>query len=341
MISTQDAIDSLFLERACELARRGAGGTSPNPPVGAVVVANGTIVGEGYHHRAGEPHAEPLALRAAGERARGATLYVSLEPCNHHGRTPPCSHAVAGSGIVRAVVGTRDPNPRTAGGGIAYLRGRGIAVDVADDEHARDLIAPFARAVTARRPFVTLKLAMSLDGFVASRRGEQQWLTGEEARTLVRELRIVHDAVAVGAGTVRIDNPQLTVRPAHVRERNYLRAVFSRSGDLDPGSRVFKPVPHYDPTLVLSGDLLASLRELHERGIASVLCEGGPDLAAQLLHAHLVDRLILLVAPTFLAGPDAVPVVPGLRPGSIEGAYVQSAERLGPDLVITATMQDV
>ena len=341
-METQAALDALYLERAVELARRGAGGTSPNPPVGAVVVADGVIAGEGYHHRAGEPHAEPLALRAAGERARGATLYVSLEPCNHHGRTPPCSHAVAESGIARVVIGTPDPNPRTAGGGIAYLRGCGIAVDVIDDAAAREIIAPFARAVTAKRPFVTLKMAMSLDGFVASRRGEQQWLTGAAARTFVRELRIVHDAVAVGAGTVRIDDPQLTVRPPHIRERNYVRVVFSKSGSVDPASRILQPFAHYDPTIVLrGGDLHASLHELHRRGISSLLCEGGPELAAQLLHARLVDRLIVLVAPTFLAGPDAVPVVAEMHPGAIDGGYIDSAERLEDDLVITATLQDV
>jgi len=201
-----NALDRLYLSRAYELARRGAGNTSPNPIVGAVVVANGEIAGEGFHHRAGEPHAEVNALEAAGDRARGATLYVSLEPCNHFGRTPPCSHAVADAGIARVVVGTFDPNPKTNEGGIAHLRGHGVDVEIADDDEARALIEPFAAAIRSERPFVTLKMAMSLDGYVSSRSGEVQWLTGEEARAFVRELRIEHDAVMVGAGTVRIDN---------------------------------------------------------------------------------------------------------------------------------------
>ncbi len=264
-----EALDALYLERAYELARRGTGNTSPNPPVGAVVVANGAIAGEGYHHRAGEPHAEVLALAAAGDAARGATLYVSLEPCNHYGRTPPCSQAVRAAGIARVVAGTADPNPQTAGGGFTYLREHGIHVHVADDAQARDLIAPFARAIRSHRPFVTLKMAMSMDGYVAAERGKQQWLTGEQARAYVRDLRISHDAVAVGAGTVRIDDPQLTVRPPHHRLRDYVRVVFCQSGAIDPKSKVLQPQTGYAPTLVLTppaGDLRAAMTHCTSRG---------------------------------------------------------------------------
>src|SRR5689334_9163173 len=220
-----EPLDELYLERAYELAERGLGNTSPNPAVGAVVVLDGRIVGEGYHHLAGSPHAEVHALQAAGELARGATLFVSLEPCNHFGRTPPCSQAVAAAGVRRVVIGTPDPNPKTDGGGIQYLRDRGIDVEIAKHERARSIIEPFARAIRSNRPYVTLKMAMSLDGYVASHPGRQEWLTGEEARHFVRDLRISHDAVAVGAGTVRIDNPQLTVRPPYHRLREYVRIV--------------------------------------------------------------------------------------------------------------------
>ena len=164
-------LDRLYLARAYELAARGVGSTAPNPPVGAVIVAGGRIAGEGYHHRAGEPHAEVNALAQAGEAARGATLYVSLEPCNHAGRTPPCAPAMAEAGIVRAIVGTVDPDPRTDGGGIALLRDRGIAVVVTDDAIARKLVEPFARWVRTSRPYVALKMAMSLDGAIARQAG--------------------------------------------------------------------------------------------------------------------------------------------------------------------------
>ena len=169
------------MERACELARRSIGNTSPNPPVGAVVVRDGQIVGEGYHHRAGEPHAEAHALREAGEQARGATLYVSLEPCNHQGRTPPCTHAIVRSGIALTFVGTTDPNPKTNGSGISYLREHGVAVEIAGSKAAAAIIEPFAFAVRSPHPYRSLKMATSLDGFVASNPGRQEWLTGRQA----------------------------------------------------------------------------------------------------------------------------------------------------------------
>ncbi|MBV8245291.1 MAG: bifunctional diaminohydroxyphosphoribosylaminopyrimidine deaminase/5-amino-6-(5-phosphoribosylamino)uracil reductase RibD, partial [Candidatus Eremiobacteraeota bacterium] len=181
------AEDRIYLERALELAARGAGSTFPNPPVGAVVVKNGAIAGEGFHHRAGAAHAEVEALQATSD-ARGATLYVSLEPCNHAGKTPPCTRAVIDAGIARVVVGTLDPNPATNARGIAALERAGIAVEVADLPAARRLIEPFAEAIARTdRPYVALKLASSLDGYVASQSGVQQWLTGESARAFVRE----------------------------------------------------------------------------------------------------------------------------------------------------------
>ncbi len=361
-----DALDRIFLERACELAERGIGNTSPNPPVGAVVVAGDAIAGEGYHHRAGEPHAEILAVRQAGDAAHGATLYVSLEPCNHQGRTPPCSNAVAAAGITRVVVGAIDPNPRTAGGGIAFLRQRAIDVAVKDDERSRALIEPFARAIRSDRPYVSLKMAMSLDGYVAPQSGRQEWLTGGEARTFVRDLRIAHDAVIVGAGTVRIDNPQLTVRPAHHRLREYVRIVACETDSVDPRSVVFEPAEGYARTIVLAPagakpkflevetvadviyvgkdsdvrlDIPQAFHELRAREITSVLCEGGPTMAGHLLTYGLVDRLHWLIAPRLLRTASAVPVIAAGDLNGSPGLRFDRVERLGADLHISGIVE--
>ena len=357
-----DALDRLYLERANELARRGVGNTSPNPAVGAVVVHEGRIVGEGYHHRAGEPHAEVHALAAAGQRAAGATLYVSLEPCNHFGRTPPCSHAVAQAGIARVVVGAPDPNPRTAAGGIAYLRSRGVAVDVIEDAASLEILEPFARAIRSGRPYVSVKMAFSIDGYVASAGGVQQWLTGERAREFVRELRIAHDAVAVGAGTVRVDNPRLTVRPPHHRLLPYRRVVLCENDAVDPKSVIFTPIEGYARTVVAAPagarerfadlervadvlyvgsmdstqlDLEQTLRDLRQMGICSLLCEGGPTLAAGLFERGLVDRFYGLVAPRFLRSPHAVPVLSRGSLPQVRGLRFDRVERVGPDLLVS------
>lgn len=356
-----DALDRLFLERANELARRAAGNTSPNPAVGAVVVRDGRIIGEGYHHRAGEPHAEVNALRHAGEGAKGATLYVSLEPCNHFGRTPPCSHATVEAGIARVVVGVEDPNPKTARGGITYLEEHGITVEVRDDPVSRRIIEPFARAIRAQRPYVSLKMAMSLDGYIATQRGVQQWLTGPQAREFVRDLRIMHDAVAVGAGTVRVDNPRLTVRPEHRRLLPYRRVVLCETDPVAPDSLIFSPRPGYAQTIVLAPaaarerftaletvadvlyvgapdarelDLDLALRELRAAGITSVLCEGGPTLAGRLFERGLVDRFYGLVTPRLLASRDAVPVLTAGTLPQVRGLHFDGVERVGSDLLI-------
>jgi diaminohydroxyphosphoribosylaminopyrimidine deaminase / 5-amino-6-(5-phosphoribosylamino)uracil reductase len=354
------ALDRLYLARACELAARGIGNTAPNPPVGAVLVRDGTTLGEGFHHRRGAAHAEVEALRAAGGDAAGATLYVTLEPCDHAGLTPPCAPAVVSAGVTRVVVGALDPNPRTAQRGVARLRAAGIVVDVVDDPEALRLIEPFAVAVRAGRPFVTLKMAASLDGFVAPRRGAH-WLTGDAARTFVRELRAAHDMVLVGAGTVLADDPQLTVRPPHARAVAYRRGVVCDGRPLPPERRVFAEEEGYAPTVVLAAgpralfgqlervaevayigaedapavDLLGGLRALRERGVSSVLCEGGPRLAARLLAAGVVDRLEWLSAPRVLSGPDAVPA---LGPGAAldVGWTIDAVERLGDDVRLSA-----
>ncbi len=359
-------LDRLYLERACELAERGIGNTSPNPAVGAVVVRDCEVVGEGYHHRAGEAHAEVNALRAAGDRAQDATLYVTLEPCNHHGRTPPCSKAVVNAGIARVVVGAPDPNPKTGGAGILFLRDSGIYVDVVNDPRSLANIEPFARAIRARRPFVSLKMAMSMDGFVASRPGRQEWLTGTDGQEFVRELRVMHDAVAVGAGTVRIDNPQLTVRPPHHRLRDYVRVVLCESDSVDPSSAVFAPHPGYATTIVLAPtgaaarfeplqnvanvifignendmqlDLDAALYALRGRDIMSLLCEGGPTFAGHLLGEGLVDRFHWLIAPRLLRSENAVPVITAGSLGGLRGLRFDRVERLGRDLLVSGIIE--
>jgi len=358
--------DAVFLDRALELAQRGLGSTSPNPPVGAVVVSDGRIVGEGYHHHAGAPHAEIEALLEAGDNARGATLYVSLEPCAHHGRTPPCTEAILNSGIARVVGGVADPTARSARAGFEILRARGLEVVNAHSERGREMIEPFARAARSERPYIALKLAVSLDGFVASKPNLQEWLTSEEARAFVRDLRIAHDALAVGAQTVRIDNPQLTVRPPHDRELPYARVVFCQASSLPAQSKIFAAQNGYAKTTVVApasaramfgeiervadlvwieGDpeeglnLMQALRALRSRGISSLLCEGGPTLASRLIDCGLVDRFYWIVAPRLLGAVGAVRALSLSAARSIGRLRFDRIEQLGADVLISGTFE--
>ena len=366
MSATLTALDRLFLDRAYELALRGVGNTAPNPPVGAVVVRDGHVIGEGFHHRAGLAHAEINALHDAGD-ARGATMYVSLEPCNHVGRTPACSEALIASGVSRVVAGTIDPNPKTHGSGVARLREAGIAVDVADDVRARELIAPFAYAIRHDRPYVALKMAMSLDGYVTSKAGVQEWITCEEERLYVRDLRIAYDAVMVGAGTVRVDDPQLTVRPPAQRLRPFVRVVACENDTIPEASRVLASLENYAKTVVLapSGardrfrnldgiadvifvgdehatqlDLLSAMRALRTHGVQSILCEGGPTLGARLIRARAVDRFYWAIAPVLLGNERAIPV---LRPldTATAGARLrfERTEHVGEDVVVAERLR--
>lgn len=273
------------LERALELAERGRGTTHPNPVVGAVVVRDGEVVGEGWHERRGEPHAEVHALSAAGERARGATLYVTLEPCSYHGATPPCTDAVTAAGVARVVIGARDPNPRVDG--VARLRAAGIEVEVADLFEARRQNEAWRVWVAERRPFVLYKAAVTLDGRVAV--PGERWVSGPESRRLVHEWRAAMDAVAVGMGTVRTENPRLDARDVPV-VRQPRRLAFG-AGELPEGSELE----------LRSGSLHHELRALADEGVQSLLLEGGPTLAAAFLREGLVDKVALFVAPT-LAG---------------------------------------
>ncbi|MET1009997.1 MAG: bifunctional diaminohydroxyphosphoribosylaminopyrimidine deaminase/5-amino-6-(5-phosphoribosylamino)uracil reductase RibD [Gaiellaceae bacterium] len=282
--------DGERLARALELAERGRGTTAPNPVVGAVLVRDGEVVGEGWHERPGGPHAEIAALQAAGDRARGATAYVTLEPCAHQGRTPPCADALIAAGVARVVAAVGDPNPLTNGIGFERLRAAGIQVDQPGGETewlARVQNQDYRVWISQRRPFVVYKTAVTLDGRVTV--PGSRWVTGEESRRLVHELRATTDAVAVGMGTVRADNPELTARDV-AATRQPRRLAFGRG-----------PLPEGSEIELLSGPLDEELVRLADEGVRSLLLEGGPTLATAFVRAGLVDKLMLFVAPT-LAG---------------------------------------
>lgn len=279
-------MDGRFLERAIELAERGRGTTHPNPVVGAVVVTGGEVVGEGWHERQGGPHAEVIALAAAGERARGASAYVTLEPCAHHGATPPCTDALIDAGVARVIAGQIDPHP-VHGRGLERLRDAGIEVELADGEDAfrcRQQIEEWRTWVARGRPFVTYKVAVTLDGRVTV--PGSRWVTGESSRRLVHVLRAQSDAVAVGMGTVRWDNPRLDARDVPVA-RQPRRIAFGRG-----------PLPDGSELELRSGPLRDELEALAADGVQSLLLEGGPTLAAAFLEQGLVDKLLVFVAPT-------------------------------------------
>jgi diaminohydroxyphosphoribosylaminopyrimidine deaminase/5-amino-6-(5-phosphoribosylamino)uracil reductase len=325
--------------QALELAARARGRTSPNPMVGAIVVRDGSVVGQGFHQRAGEPHAEVLALREAGALARGATMYVTLEPCSHQGRTPPCAPAVVDAGIAEVVVAMEDPNPLVAGAGLRLLRDRGLTVHVGVSErYARTLNEAFVKRITTGLPFVEVKVAMTLDGKIATSTGRSRWITGEPARAWVHRRRDQADAVLVGANTVRLDDPQLTVRPAPSDGRQPLRCVVSASGDLPPTARLF--TDNAAETIVLRPnpgkdhiDLRAALKSLAGRGVNDILVEGGATLNAALLRAGLVDRVSAFVAPKLFGGcaPGGFGELGVLDPGQAIGLEELTVEQVGGD----------
>jgi diaminohydroxyphosphoribosylaminopyrimidine deaminase/5-amino-6-(5-phosphoribosylamino)uracil reductase len=313
-----------FLERALELAERGRGTTNPNPVVGAVLVRDGEVVGEGWHERKGESHAEANAIAAAGDRARGSTLYVTLEPCAHVGSMPPCTQAVIDAGVAKVVVGTRDPSA-DAGGGLEQLREAGIEGEVADGElafEARQQIEAWLTWVTKSRPFVTYKAAMTLDGRLTM--PGSRWISGEESRRLVHELRAASDAVAVGMGTARADRPALTARDVGA-VRQPRRLLFG-SG----------PTPDGVELELRSGPLEEELGELAGEGVQSLLLEGGPTLATAFLQAGLVDKLLVFVAPK-LAG--AGPTLFGELDEPVELSRFET-RRVGEDLLLTAYVNE-
>jgi diaminohydroxyphosphoribosylaminopyrimidine deaminase / 5-amino-6-(5-phosphoribosylamino)uracil reductase len=355
-----------FMRRALDVAANGLGLASPNPMVGAVVVADGEIVGEGWHEGPGTPHAEVHALRAARDRARGATLYVSLEPCSHVGRTPPCAPAVRDAGVSRVVAAMRDPNPLVNGGGLRLLEESGVDVTTGVlEREASDLIAGFAKHVVTGLPFVTLKLAASLDGKIAARDGSSSWISGEPAREDVHRLRAASDAIVVGSGTALADDPSLTVRLAGYRGRAPLRVVLDGRGRLPAVGHLFNGQA---PTMIgtteaspadaqreweragaevivlpssLDGGvaLPALMETLGKRDAQNVLIEGGATLAWGAVEAGIVDRLVLYVAPKLIGGVDAPGVLAGEGVASIADAIplgIRSIEPLGDDLKVVA-----
>ena len=350
------------MQRALALASRGLGRTAPNPPVGAIFVRGGRILGEGFHRRAGAPHAEIEALRAAGDRVRGATLYVTLEPCTHHGRTPPCVDALLGLGLRRVVVATADPNRRVRGRGIARLRRAGVEVVVGPGgAEARAVTAGYRSWIVRRRPLVILKLATTLDGRIAAAGGDARWITGRAARRLGHGLRDMVDAVLVGAGTVRADDPRLTCRLAggHDPVRVVLASASLRlpaSAQLlaRGGPPTWIVAPRGTPAARVEAlrrrgvDVLLLpakrgrigfadvVRMLGARGITALLVEGGGTVAAAALRARMVDRIVLFVAPTILGG-DGVPAVGALGIGHVRSAIQLenlATARVGRDLVL-------
>ncbi|MFA6146880.1 MAG: bifunctional diaminohydroxyphosphoribosylaminopyrimidine deaminase/5-amino-6-(5-phosphoribosylamino)uracil reductase RibD [bacterium] len=351
-----------FMRRALRLARKGAGRTAPNPAVGAVVVRGGRVVGEGYHHAAGLPHAEIEALRAAGSAARGADLYVTLEPCNHHGRTGPCTDAVLAAGIARVAYALEDPNPAVSGGGARKLRDAGLVVHRGVMEaEAREVNRGFCRWVVAGKPFVTLKLAVSLDGQIAAAGGDSRWITSEAARRRVHRMRSGADAVLVGGETARRDDPLLTARvPGGHDPRRVV--LTSRPAELvrgrifrEPGGDVIVACPKSVPEryvravreaggtvlrlpvhggAVRAGDFLAALGG---EGITSLLVEGGGRTAGWLVSEGAVDRYVVFVAPLLLGeGVRAVSGWARRSPASGKRLVFTSVRRVGPDLEITA-----
>ena len=349
--------DLALMRAALRLARRGLGNVWPNPAVGCVIVREGRVVGRGWTQPGGRPHAEAEALARAGAVAAGATAYVTLEPCAHHGKTPPCAEALAAAGLATVVVALEDPDPRVAGRGIARLREAGIAVETGVCEaEAAELNAGFFQRIKSGRPLVTLKLATSLDGRIATAAGESRWITGPAARERAHLLRATHDAVLVGTDTVIADDPELTCRLPGLDVQSAVRIVLDRRLRIPEAAKLFAQ-PSSAPVWVVTSptadqarktalrgrgaevieaggevqlDLPAVLVLLGERGLTRVLVEGGGRLAAALLRQQLVDRLVWFHAPRLLGG-DGVPAIAPL--GFAALAAAPQFERVGSEVV--------
>ena len=324
-----------FMQRAIQLAAKGLGRTSPNPVVGAIIVKDKRVVGEGFHSKAGEPHAEVLAIAQAGDEARGATMYVSLEPCCHQGRTGPCVPAIVKAGIATVVVGLVDPDPRVSGGGIRELREAGVTVELADEdsqEQCAEVNRAFICRLTRGRPYITLKFASSLDGKIASRTGRSKYISGDQARRWVHRERDSHDAIMVGINTITVDDPELTAREPE--GRTPIKIVVDSKGRLKPDARIFERAENgvivlttpegeknLQPregmvTLVTDDgegrvDLALALRTLAERGINSILLEGGSRLNGSMLDGGYIDRVAGFIAPLLVGGEGAVSPIAG------------------------------
>ncbi|MCC6442896.1 MAG: bifunctional diaminohydroxyphosphoribosylaminopyrimidine deaminase/5-amino-6-(5-phosphoribosylamino)uracil reductase RibD [Armatimonadetes bacterium] len=359
------------MKRALRLAARAKGRTSPNPMVGAVLVRDGTVVGEGYHPFAGAPHAEALALREAGERARGAVLYVTLEPCSHYGRTPPCADAVIEAGVTRVVAAMEDPNPLVFGRGFARLREAGIAVEVGlCGAEARRLNEVFITYITRNRPFVILKYAMTLDGKIATAAGDARWVTGEKARGYVHRLRAETDAILVGLGTVFKDDPLLTARRQGAR--NPARIVLDSRARIPLRSRLLATLAEAPVWVAVTEqaprERVAALESLGaevicpgsdasgrvawkpllgllgERGVMSLLVEGGGSVHASALESGVGDKVMAFIAPKIVGGAEALSPVEGQGVAAMAEAHRLSdvaVRRFGEDILIEGYLRKV
>jgi diaminohydroxyphosphoribosylaminopyrimidine deaminase / 5-amino-6-(5-phosphoribosylamino)uracil reductase len=358
--------DLEYMRMALDLAARGTGYVAPNPMVGAVVVQAGRIVGRGYHQAVGGPHAEVHAIDDAGDQARGATLYVTLEPCNHHGRTPPCTRKILEAGIRRVVVAVADPNPDVAGGGNAYLQSQGVQVvcGVCRDQAAR-LNESFFKYARSRIPFVVLKMAATLDGRIATRTGDARWVTGPEARARVHALRHALDAIMVGVGTVKADDPELTTRLEEGSGVDATRIILDTHLRMPDTARMLRQAsaaetwvvcgPAADPdnkkrltdqgALILEADIADGridleglMRDLGARGVTSLLIEGGARVAAAALKAGVVDKAFFFYAPKILGGDDGVPMCSGPGPEKMKDSlplHHMEVDRVGSDVLIS------
>jgi diaminohydroxyphosphoribosylaminopyrimidine deaminase/5-amino-6-(5-phosphoribosylamino)uracil reductase len=331
--------DEQFMQMALDLAAQGRGYTSPNPLVGAVVVQNGIVAGRGFHQFAGGAHAEVHAIDAAGDAARGATLYVNLEPCNHTGRTPPCTRKIVAAGLRRVVIAMRDPNPQVAGGGAEFLESQGVEVACGVcEEQAQRLNEVFVKYIRTGRPFVTAKCAATLDGQLATRNGDSKWVTGEESRAFVHELRHASDAIMVGVGTIAADDPLLTARLRDRPSRDPIRIILDARLRIAPTARVLNHRSEAETILVAGTEAPASAREriptkgvrvidadmrdgrldldrlmdqLGRMGVTSILIEGGGRTLGSAFRSGVVDKVCFFYAPLLSAGDDGVPICRG------------------------------
>ncbi len=352
--------DEHYMRRALELAERGRGCTRPNPMVGCVIVRDGVVLGEGFHERAGGPHAEVHAVDAAKGDLAGATVFVTLEPCSHHGRTPPCAELLVEQRPARVVAAMQDPNPKVSGAGLEALRAAGIDVEVGLlGDAARRMNEAYVKHVSTGLPFVIAKCGMSLDGKIATRTGRSRWITGETSRRKVHEMRNEVDAILVGSRTVMLDDPSLSTRIEDADTHDPIRVLLDAAAYLDADRRVFhvesasptwvavteaRDYPHADDVLRLPKgpggvDMAALAAALGERGVASLLIEGGGTTLASAFEAGIVDKVCFFVAPKIVGGRDAVTPVEGLGCDGLDEAVMLNDMRavaMGADCLIEA-----
>jgi diaminohydroxyphosphoribosylaminopyrimidine deaminase/5-amino-6-(5-phosphoribosylamino)uracil reductase len=361
----KEKTDKYFMEMALDLAVKGMGLTSPNPMVGAVIVKNGKVVGSGYHQAVGEAHAEVNAINQAGVFAKSATLYVTLEPCNHTGRTPPCTDRILKAGINRVVVAMKDPNPDVIGGGMDYLKDRGvdITLGVCEDK-ATKINEAYIKYVTTKRPFVIVKCAATLDGRIATRTGDSRWVTGEESRKYVHRLRHAADAIMVGVDTIKRDDPSLTTRLNDIQGANPKRIVLDTHFSIPESAKVLRLDSDSDTFIITGNSVSADKRTRIEKknvkvipsevkdgridlnllmdrlgalGVVSLLIEGGGRVIGSAFNARIVDKVIFFYAPKILGGDDGVPICKGPGPASMSECIPVShvdVRRFGDDVMI-------